>query len=249
MQFPILQQEIQEFIKANSEVSMPKLALQKNPFPDLNWKLILEQIECRQKSKDKLPTWFETESIIYPSKISIEQTSSEKTAVYKASLISGTSIIDLTGGFGVDAYYFSKFFQSVVHCEINDQLSAIVAHNIKQFNVDSIQCYAGDSHDILTNLNTKFDWMYIDPSRRNEHKGKVFMLKDCLPNVPDLMDFYFKYTDNILLKTAPLLDIAAGLNELKNVKKIHIWPASGPRRSSPSVDSRQGARCRSTLRP
>ena len=222
MQFLILQQEIQKFIKANSEVSIHKLALQKNPFPDLNWKLILEQIECRQKSKDKLPTWFGTESIIYPSKISIEQTSSEKTATYKASLISGTSIIDLTGGFGVDAYCFSKFFQSVVHCEINDQLSAIVAHNITQFNVDSIQCYAGDSHDILTNLNTKFDWMYIDPSRRNEHKGKVFMLKDCLPNVPYLMDFYFNYTDNILLKTAPLLDIAAGLNELKNVKKIHI---------------------------
>jgi hypothetical protein len=222
LQFPILQKEIQEFIKANSEVSIQKLALQNNPFPEFNWKTILEQIECRQKSKDKLPTWFNTDSVIYPSKISIEQTSSEKTSAYKASLISGNSIIDLTGGFGVDAYYFSKSFQSVVHCELNDQLSAIVAHNVKQLQLDSIECFAGNSSDILSNLNKKFDWIYIDPSRRNDHKGKVFMLKDCLPNVPDLLDFYLNFTDNILIKTAPLLDIAAGLNELKKVKKIHI---------------------------
>ena len=222
MQFPILQQEIQEFIKANAEVSIHQLALQKNPFPVFNWKKIVEQIECRQKSKDKLPTWFKTESIIYPSKISIQQTSSEKTAAYKASLISGNSIIDLTGGFGVDAYYFSKHFQSVVHCEMNEELSAIVAHNVKQLHSNSIACYSGDSYEILSNLNRKFDWIYIDPSRRNDHKGKVFMLKDCLPNVPDLLDFYFNYSDNLLIKTAPLLDIAAGLNEMKKVKKIHI---------------------------
>jgi hypothetical protein len=222
LQFPILQQEIQEFIKANAEVSIHQLALQKNPFPVFNWKKIVEQIECRQKSKDKLPTWFKTESIIYPSKISIEQTSSEKTAAYKASLISGNSIIDLTGGFGVDAYYFSKSFQSVVHCELNEELSTIVAHNVKQLHSNSIACYSGDSYEILSNLNRKFDWIYIDPSRRNDHKGKVFMLKDCLPNVPDLLDFYFNYSDNLLIKTAPLLDIAAGLNEMKKVKKIHI---------------------------
>ena len=222
MQFPILQQEIQGFIKANAEVSIHKLALHKNPFPDFNWKKIIEQIECRQKSKDKLPTWFNTESIIYPSKISIEQTSSEKTAAFKTTLISGNSIIDLTGGFGVDAYYFSKHFQSVVHCEMNKELSAIVTHNVKQLHSNSIAFFSGDSYEILSNLNKKFDWIYIDPSRRNDHKGKVFMLKDCLPNVPDLLDFYLNYTDNILIKTAPLLDIAAGLNELKKVKKIHI---------------------------
>ncbi len=222
MQFPILQQEIQGFIKANAEVSIHKLALHKNPFPDFNWKKIIEQIECRQKSKDKLPTWFNTESIIYPSKISIEQTSSEKTAAFKTTLISGNSIIDLTGGFGVDAYYFSKHFQSVVHCEMNKELSAIVTHNVKHLHSNSIAFFSGDSYEILSNLNKKFDWIYIDPSRRNDHKGKVFMLKDCLPNVPDLLDFYLNYTDNILIKTAPLLDIAAGLNELKKVKKIHI---------------------------
>ena len=163
-----------------------------------------------------------TKNIIYPTKISIEQTSSEKTASYKASIVSGDSLIDLTGGFGVDDYYFSKKIKNVAHCEINLELSAVVKHNLEQLNVSNIVCYAGDSLDTLNSLNTRWDWIYIDPSRRNDAKGKVFLLKDCLPNVPENLDFYFNNSDAILIKTAPLLDISAGLSELQHVKAIHI---------------------------
>ena len=222
MDLLILKHEIQAFINANVGKSISKLALQKNPFPDVDWIGILSQIEAKTKAKDKLPNWFLTKNIIYPSKISIEQTSSEKTASYKASVVSGDSLIDLTGGFGVDDYYFSKKIKNVAHCEINLELSAVVKHNFEQLNVPNITCYAGDSLDSLNTLNTKWDWIYIDPSRRNDAKGKVFLLKDCLPNVPENLDFYFNNSDAILIKTAPLLDISAGLSELQHVKAIHI---------------------------
>jgi hypothetical protein len=218
----ILNQNIQEFITQNSGVPITKLALQKNPFPEIDWIVILNQIEAKSKAKDKLSTWFETANIIYPTKISVEQTSSEKTAAYKASLISGESLIDLTGGFGVDDYYFSKKFKSVAHCEINEELSTIVKHNFEQLGVKNCTFYAGDSTSVLNHSDQKWDWIYIDPSRRNDSKGKVFMLKDCLPNVPDLLDFYFEKTDSVLIKTAPLLDLSAGLSELQFVKNIHI---------------------------
>ena len=218
----ILDTEIQRFIDSNTGVDISKLALQKNPFPDFNWSEILNQISAKTKAKDKLPTWFMASQIIYPSKISVEQTSSEKTALYKSSLVSGDSLIDLTGGFGVDDYYFSKKINNVVHCEINEELSEIVKHNFEKLNTDNVECFAGDSLAILQELNRKFDWIYIDPSRRNDAKGKVFMLKDCLPNVPKLLDLYFSYSEKILIKTAPILDISAGLFELKNVKNIHI---------------------------
>lgn len=214
--------DIQEFIIQNTGADVTKLALQKNPFPELDWILILNQIEARSKAKDKLPTWFSAANIIYPSKISVEQTSSEKTAAYKADLISGKTLIDLTGGFGVDDFYFSKKFESITHCEINEELSSIVAHNFKQLEVENCTFFSGDSIHLLEETNQRFDWIYIDPSRRNDRKGKVFMLKDCLPNVPELLDFYFEKADSILVKTAPLLDISAGLSELKNVKNIHI---------------------------
>lgn len=222
MNFQILNTEIQHFINSNIRADISKLALQKNPFPDFNWTEILNQISAKTKAKDKLPTWFSTSEIIYPSKISVEQTSSEKTALYKSTLVQGEGLIDLTGGFGVDDYYFSKQMKKVVHCEINSELSEIVKHNFKNLKVDNIECFSGDSLDILQRLNTKFDWIYIDPSRRNNVKGKVFILKDCLPNVPGLLDLYFSYSDKILIKTAPILDISAGLSELKNVKTIHI---------------------------
>lgn len=218
----LLQSEIIKFIDTNIGVSVSKLALQKNPFPDIDFKIILNQIEAKSKAKDKLPTWFNSENIIYPSKISVEQTSSEPTAEFKSQLVSGNSLIDLTGGFGVDDYYFSKTVKNVVHCEMNEELSAIVNHNFKQLKVENIQTLSGDSTEILKKLNQKFDFIYIDPSRRSDTKGKVFMLKDCLPNVVDLQDFYFNYSDKILIKTAPILDISAGLNELKNVRNIYI---------------------------
>ncbi len=218
----LLHPDIQKFITANIGADSSKLALQKNPFPEVNWIAVLNQIAAKTKAKDKLPTFFKTENIIFPSKISVEQTSSEKTALYKASIVSGDTLIDLTGGFGVDDLYFSKVMGKVIHCEIDTQLSNIVKHNFEILKVKNIQCELGDSATYLEKMQSKFDWIYIDPSRRNDIKGKVFMLKDCLPNVPELLPFYFTKSDNILIKTAPILDISAGLLELSNVKYIHI---------------------------
>ena len=218
----LLQPEIQEYIRNHTQDDVTKLALQKNPFPQVPFTDIIAQIAARQKAKDKLPTWYEAETIIYPSKISVEQTSSEIAANYKSGLVSGESLIDLTGGFGIDDYYFSKVMQQVTHCEMNFELSAIAAHNFKTLGADNIECLPGDSLDVLTLTNRQWDWIYADPSRRSDTKGKVFMLKDCLPNIPDLLDTYFKYTGNLLIKTAPLLDITAGLGELHSVKAVHI---------------------------
>ena len=101
-------------------------------------------------------------------------------------------------------YYFSTKIAHVTHCEINPELSKIVGHNFEQLHIENIECQAGDSFETLKLLNQKWDWIYIDPSRRNDAKGKVFMLKDCLPNVPENLDFYFENSDSILIKTLPL---------------------------------------------
>jgi hypothetical protein len=222
LDFKILNPEIQQFIDSQLGVSIPQLALQKNPFPDIEWITIVNQIEAKAKARTKLPTWYNAVNILYPSKISVEQTSSERTAEYKSGLLNGSSLIDLTGGFGVDDYFFAKTMKRVTHCEINSDLSDIVKHNFKQLRVTNIDCIAGDSLNTLQSSTEKWDWIYIDPSRRNDAKGKVFILKDCLPNVPENLDLYFEKSDDILIKTAPLLDLVAGLSELQNVKTIHI---------------------------
>ncbi|MFK7049393.1 hypothetical protein FLACOL_02294 [Flavobacterium columnare] len=219
---PLLAPKVQEFIEDSIALNFTKVALMKNPFPEIPWNEILNQIASKAKAKEKLPSWYNQKNIIFPSKLSVEQTSSEATAHYKSSLISGKNLIDLTGGFGVDDYYFSKNFDHLIHCEIKTFLHEITKHNFNLLKINNIECHLGDSHETLKKLNQSFDWIYIDPSRRNDTKGKVFLLKDCLPNVPDFLAFYFQFTERILIKTAPILDISAGLNELKNVKEVHI---------------------------
>ena len=201
MNLEILTSKIQQFIVDNLKSNITKLILKGSPFDEVSIQELANQIVAKQKSEHKLSTWFSTKNIYYPAKISIEQTSSENTAKYKSELIKGDSIIDITGGFGVDCFYFSKRFKNVTHCEINEKLSAIVKHNYQQLNIKNIDTFSGDGIDFLKNTETNFDCIYIDPSRRNDIKGKVFLLKDCLPNVPENIDFLFTKTNQILLKT------------------------------------------------
>ena len=221
MNIALVHPEIQDFINASLDKDVFALSLSKNKFSEVAWHEIINQIKAKQKAKTKLPSWFSKENIVYPSPISIEQSTDEQVANFKSTLIECTSLIDLSGGFGVDSYYFSKTTAKVIHCEINAELSSLVKHNFEVLNTLNIDCYTGDGTEILKNLNQRFDTIYVDPSRRNDAKGKVFLLNDCEPNVPQNLDFYFQFSSKIFVKTSPMLDISVGISELKNVKNIY----------------------------
>lgn len=222
MNTAILHTNVQNFIADNLETDIMSILLKKDIFNNVSNKEIAAQIEAKNKCKDKLPTWFTTPNIYYPNKLNIEQTSSEKTAKYKASIVKGKSLIDLTGGLGVDCFYFAQKITKVYHSEISENVSNIAAHNFKALNVHNIDTYSENGLDYLKNTDSFFDWIYIDPSRRNDAKGKVFFLEDCLPNVPEHLNLIFSKADNILIKTSPLLDFSVGIKSLQNVKEIHV---------------------------
>jgi len=219
----ILHPEVQQFISEHLQTEITSLILKGSPFPEITIQELANQIIAKQKAEKKLPTWFANDNIYYPEKISIEQTSSEVAANHKLDLISGNSIIDLTGGFGIDTYSFSKKFTKVVHCEINNELSKIVAYNYQQLGITSIECFSGNGMKYLKQDDQKFDCIYIDPSRRNDVKGKVFLLQDCLPYIPPKIDFLFEKAAQILIKTSPILDISNTINDLKNVQKVRVF--------------------------
>ncbi|WP_139958504.1 THUMP-like domain-containing protein [Flavicella sediminum] len=218
----ILNQEVQDFIEQNLNENLTKLILKGSPFETVSTQELAQQIEGKNKCAKKLPLWFGTQNIVYPPKLNLEQTSSELTANYKAALVCGNSLLDATGGFGIDSFYFSKKIKEVTHCELNEELSELVVHNQQQFGIENIKNHVGDSLDYIKKLQQKFDWIYIDPSRRNDTKGKVFLLEDCLPNVPDNIDFLFAHSDQLLIKNSPILDITSTINELTYVKEIHV---------------------------
>ena len=122
----------------------------------------------------------------------------------------------------MDDYFFSQKFSEIYHCELDENLSKIADYNYEILGVKNIKCIAENGLDFLHKTKHIFDWIYIDPSRRNDSKEKVFFLSDCLPNVPENLDLLFYKSCNILIKTSPLLDFTIGINELKFVKEIHV---------------------------
>ncbi|KQM69495.1 hypothetical protein ASE74_05770 [Pedobacter sp. Leaf216] len=217
----LLAKTVQDYINANLNADVNQIALAKSIFEGITPGELATQIAAKKKSEKKLPTWFNTENIYYPPLLSIEQTSSEVTAQYKSKLVKGDTLIDITGGFGVDAYYFSKKLKAVTHCEINSELSEIAKHNAKLLKVSNLEFKAEDGIAYLLNNDIHFDTIYVDPARRAE-KGKVFMLKDCTPDIVINLNSLLEKSDRIIVKTAPLLDISAGLQELNYVSEIHI---------------------------
>ncbi len=215
----LLHTDVQEFIR-NYDGDIASLAFKGSPFEGISISELLQQIEGYRKCAQKLPTWYAAENTLFPPKLNLEQTSSEITATYKASIVKGTSMADLTGGFGVDAYFFAKQFKTVLHVEHNDELSLLAAHNFNMLAANNIECLTGDGLDGMKDR--RFDLIYLDPARRHESKGKVFFLSDCEPNVVEHLDLLLKHAPTLLIKTSPMLDLSVGLNDLKQVQEIHI---------------------------
>lgn len=218
----LLHSDVQEFINNHLKSDLPTLILKGSPFEKVSIQEIAEQIQCKSKALSKLPTYFLKEGIYYPKVINIEQCSSETTALYKSMHVSGKLLIDLTGGFGVDTYYFSKKMDQVIHCEIDEELSKIVDHNAKVLDTFNLSCEPTDGINYINSSSKMYDWIYVDPSRRNEKKGKVFQLKDCIPDVSEELPAMLKHSQRIMIKLSPFLDLASSMKGLEFVREIHV---------------------------
>ncbi|MCW5519341.1 class I SAM-dependent methyltransferase [Aureitalea sp. L0-47] len=219
MNTAILKPEVQQFIR-EFEGDITKLAFAGSPFAEISTQELLEQIDSREKIRNKLPVWYSTSNIYYPPKLNLEQTSSERTAKYKSELCDGSVMADITGGFGVDSYYFSERFKGVDHFEQQEKLSEIAKHNFRALGVENVHCH---NEDGLKGLRDKqYDLIYVDPSRRTNEKRKVFLLEDCTPNIISNIEYLLTHTKLLMVKTSPMLDISIGIKSLKKVKEIHV---------------------------
>jgi 16S rRNA G966 N2-methylase RsmD len=217
----ILHTEVQEFIQGHQHLDPAEIAIKKSPFTEVSSRELAEQISGKKTAEKKLPLWYQTPGIYYPPKLALEQSSSSETAAFKSTLIHGESVLDLTGGLGIDAFYFSKKAGRVCHVELQAELSQIASHNAQVLGAKNIAFIHADGIEYLRNKRTNWDTIYLDPSRRIAGQ-KVFKLSECEPNVPVLQDLLFQHSSCIILKTAPLLDIKSALTELKQVKDVYV---------------------------
>ena len=223
----LLNPDIRNFITAHERDDVRALALKKPPNPTWPYALILDQIKSRQKAKTKIPQWLSRHSdIILPASNILEQASSYATSCYKASLIKAKHFTDLTGGTGVDSAAFLHTATSGIIIEQDEDTAALLAHNLPLLNDTPVQINHKTAENFVKTMQ-KTDLIYIDPQRRNTNKRGIYKLEECTPDITAFLPALMKKTDHILLKTSPMLDIAATIKALQIVSHVHIIECQG----------------------
>ena len=219
-------------------MKVEELALQRKRYAHLSdeeWRWMLQQVEGRQRTHDKLPTFAQIEDWWYPVRLSCEQCSSEATARYKAAIIRQFGkkqdiLIDLTGGYGVDTYFLSEKTTQAHYVERNEELCRIAQHNFQIAN-KPIHVHNTSAEDFLAQYSMagsvssdvkKEVVVYLDPARRDAHGGKVFRIEDCEPNIIKILPSLRAISNTILIKFSPMLDITSALQSLGNEWDVHV---------------------------
>jgi hypothetical protein len=220
--------EIQEYLFDHAKDDEKKLLLKHKSLLGLPSSLIAQQIAGRKKIESKVPLFFQTKGVVYPLSINLEQSSSEATARLKANIIlkefegKTPKVADITGGFGIDSFFFSEIADTVTYVEPDSALLEIVRHNFSIFKKGHIMFHCKTAQDFLKTNSVNQDFIFLDPSRRDSKTRKVFSLSDCSPDVTQLLRDILCQTTIVLLKASPLLDIKQGLRELDAVKRVII---------------------------
>ena len=219
-----------EFIVAHRTDDPRQLALQASRFPDVDMPYALSQIQGWQAARRKLPSFAANQDIVYPPHLSMEQCSSEATALYKAEAVHrlldsfkgeedasdkgyGDSMTDLTGGFGVDFYFVSRHFSRAQYTERNAELCQVVEHNLKVLGADNASVVCGDAMEQLRTIDPQ-TLIFIDPARRDAHGARTFAISDCTPDVMELLPDLRRKARFVMIKLSPMLDWHKAVSDL-----------------------------------
>ncbi len=225
----LINEKTWEFVRQHANDDVRKLALQGAKDAEVDLQTALQQIAGRQTARKKLPSWTEVEGVVYPPHLNMEQCSSEQTARYKSQIAGkGESMVDLTGGLGVDFYWMSQGFSQRTYVEQNELLCAIAQENFRTLRHDCRVCCC-DTATYLTEL-CHVSLAFLDPARRNEHGGRTYGIEDCTPNILELLPLLVQKADRILFKLSPMLDWRKAVSDLENaspngvfkVAEVHI---------------------------
>ncbi|MFV0469311.1 MAG: THUMP-like domain-containing protein [Dysgonomonas sp.] len=211
---------LSSFILEHENDDLKKLALQANLYPDIDLSLAIRQIKGRQVAREKIPAWYANQHIEYPLHLSLEQSSSEATAKFKASLFQGKSMLDLTGGMGVDFYFIGQNFDSATYIESQSELVGLAEKNFEVLNFPVQVCHA-DATAYLESVNFA-ELIYIDPARRDSGGKKTVRIEDCTPNVIEIERLLNEKAQVVAIKLSPMLDISLALQTLRHVSDIYI---------------------------
>lgn len=216
-----LSPETLAFIDSHRGDDVRTLALQAKKYPAVDMAEAVVQIAGYQIAEKKVPLWAQTAGIRYPQHLSMEQCSSEVTARYKASLVSGDTLTDLTAGWGVDCSFLARNFRCADYVERQETLCRIAAHNFPLLGLPHVRIHCADAVEYLQSMEP-VDCLFLDPARRDSHGGKTVAIAGCEPDVCRLEPLLVEKGKTVMIKLSPMLDMASALRNLQYVRRIHV---------------------------
>lgn len=216
-----IDKKTKDFIKEHCNDDVAQLALKFGRHPDVDIRFAITQIKGMQKARVKLPELPEYDDIVYPPGLSMEQCSSSATARYKASLVSGESFADLTGGFGIDTMAFARTFKTGVYVEPDRELCDIFENNSTVLGCGNVKVVCSTMEDYLPEMPC-VDMIYADPSRRDKNGKRVVELNDLSPNILSHKDQLLSKCKTLVIKLSPMLDITILKRQLPEMRELHI---------------------------
>lgn len=223
-----------EFVREHRNDDVRQLALQARRDGDIDLPWALDQIQGWQTARRKLPSWAAIDGIIYPPHLSMEQCSSEQTALYKCGVMDSLpvacheTLIDLTGGFGVDFSFMATRAKHAVYIERLEHLCETVRHNFPLLGLDHVTVTHAVAEDVLSNLDTipAYTLLYLDPARRDDNSSRTYAIADCTPNVLEMKDRLLEVGHHVMIKLSPMLDWHKAVSDLGDrVAQVHIVSA------------------------
>ena len=210
------------FIQAHLSDDPDRLLLSASRYPEIDMPFVVAQITARRQIKEKLPTWYQQEQMLFPAKIAAEQCSSEQTALYKQQLVTKEdTLCDLTGGLGIDSYYFSRRVKQVYYIERFPSYCEVARANMATLGARNVAVLEGDSTQWLDQL-PAIDVFYVDPARRGEGNKRMFALSDCEPDLTQLLPRLLAKAPRVIAKLSPMADLRQTLALLPTTQAIHI---------------------------
>lgn len=219
------EQDLTDFILAHENADPAQLMLHRDRWPDIDMSVAAKCIQGRSKARTKLPLWYAEPGLVYPQSLSLEQCSSQATALYKQRFTAPSyRVADFTGGLGVDTWSLSIASGSVDYYERSEELCACARHNFSILGRDNIHVRNAETGpEMLHGIpSDSYSLIYIDPARRGKDGGRVYSLHDCEPDVTVLLSEFLRIAPRILLKASPMADIGVLLSELPQAAGIHI---------------------------
>ncbi|MDR1557939.1 MAG: class I SAM-dependent methyltransferase [Tannerellaceae bacterium] len=214
---------MKHFIGEHAEDDLNRLLLSASRYPGIDVPYAVGQIACRRQIRDKLPSWYANDALVFPAGLAAEQCSPEQTAVYKQRLVKGAAhVCDLTGGLGIDSFFLSREARRLTYIERQKDYCEAARRNFASLGAENIDVCEGDARVLLPDLPDSIDVFYIDPARRGGAGKRVFALRECEPDLTALLPELLRRAPRVIARLSPMADLRQTLSLLPGTTQVHV---------------------------